>query len=291
LKAAIKEYLESFTGRSVKTIKKKEFLLKHLEEFGVDDEWDEKKVKSFYEYIASKGLAISTIKDIFREVKSYLRWLRRKKHYAVFIDEDAFRSVFQAQRLKVKKKKEIFTDEELGKVFSYCDKKPPIYKVFFLLLLHSGLRVNEALNLSAEDLIIKKIEQREFLFLKVREGKFGKERETPMLLLSEEEKEFFKRFFASRKNKPLWFYILKYPKRAKEKVLTFWSVEKFCQRAEKELGFPIYPHKFRYTWISRMLSEGYSIHAVQTWAGHEKATTTLEIYAVVMTEKELLRKT
>lgn len=279
-------YLSTFAGRDERTLRNKRARLMHLVEFGFREDWNEQTVKEFYEHLKAKGLAVSTIKEVFREVRAFLRLLRRR-HYAVFVDEDAWRRFWQAQRLKARKRKEVFTEEELEKFFSYCDKKPPIYKVFFLLLLHSGLRVSEALSLSSEDLVVKKLRDKEILFLKVKEGKFGKEREVPMPLLSEEEKNFLRRFFASRKGKNLWRYILRYPKSVKEKTLNLWSVEKFCQLAEKELGFPIYPHKFRYTYISRLLAEGFSPHAVAQWVGHEKVKTTLEVYAVVLTEKEL----
>lgn len=279
-------YLASFTGRHEGTLRNKRARLLHLFDFGFREDWNEQTVKEFYEHLKDKGLAVATIKEVLREVKAFLRWLR-KRHYAVFIDESAFRNLWQAYSLKARKRKEVFTEEELEKFFAYCDTKPPIYKVFFLLLLHSGLRVNEALSLTSENLVIKKLKDKEVLFIRVKKGKFGKEREVPMPLLSEEEKNFFKRFFANRKDKKLWQYILRYPKSVKEKTLNLWSVEKFCQLAEKELGFPVYPHKFRYTYISSLLSQGFSPHAVAQWAGHEKVKTTLEVYAVVLTEKEL----
>lgn len=213
-------YLSTFTGRHEGTLRNKRARLLHLLEFGIREEWNEQTVGEFFSWLSGKGLAVSTIKEIFREAKGFLRWLRNKRHYAVFVDEQAWTKTWQAQRLKARKRKEVFTEEELEKFFSYCDKKPPVYKVFFLLLLHSGLRVAEALSLSSEDLIVKKLKDREVLFLKVREGKFGKEREVPMPLLSEEEKNFFKRFFASRKSKPLWSYILRYPRSVKEKTLS-----------------------------------------------------------------------
>ncbi len=69
----------------------------------------------------------------------------------------------------------------------------------FLLLLHSGLRVNEALSLKGEDLIVRKLQDKEILFLKVREGKFGKEREVPMPLLSGRRKSLLQKTFHHEK--------------------------------------------------------------------------------------------
>ncbi|MGB9873376.1 MAG: tyrosine-type recombinase/integrase [Hydrogenobacter sp.] len=280
-------YLQSLV-RNEKTIRTKKFLMKHLETFGWRSIWDFQTVKEFYEYLESKGLKPSTIKETIREVKAFLRFLK-DSGVQVMLDERAFKKLWDYKKLKAKKRKEVFSDQELDRFFAYCDKKPPIYKVFFLLLLHSGLRVNEALSLLPEDLKVKKLGDKEVLFLSVREGKFSKQREVPMVMLSEEEKNFFKRFFLGRKGKPLWSYLLKYPKSVKEKILNYWAVVKFCQMAEKELDFSVYPHKFRYTWISKMLAMGFSPHAVAQWAGHEKVQTTLETYAVVLTEQEIMK--
>ncbi|HID65579.1 MAG TPA: integrase, partial [Aquificaceae bacterium] len=63
--------------RDKKTVKKKEYILKHLIDYS--DElpvFDQSKIFSFYEYLKGKNLKDSTIRDIFKEIKLFYEWLQ-----------------------------------------------------------------------------------------------------------------------------------------------------------------------------------------------------------------------
>ncbi|MGC8852214.1 MAG: hypothetical protein ACP5P0_01260 [Hydrogenobacter sp.] len=111
--------------------------MKHLETFGWRSIWDFQTVKEFYEYLESKGVKPSTIKETIREVKAFLRFLK-DSGVQVMLDERAFKKLWDYKKLKAKKRKEIFSDQGLDRFFAYCDKKLPIYKVFFLLYFILG---------------------------------------------------------------------------------------------------------------------------------------------------------
>lgn len=64
----------------------------------------------------------------------------------------------------------VLTKEELSAFFNACDK--PKYKMIFMLIYGSGLRIGEAVNLRVEDIDSKKMR------IFVRDGKGNKERYT-----------------------------------------------------------------------------------------------------------------
>ena len=283
---SVETFLSHQSHLSSKTLKKKAFLLSHLETFG--EIYTQRDLSDFVVYLKGKNLSDSTIRSILREVKAYLEFI------GIHLDFKPF-----MKTLRVYRRAKPFSDEELKKFFSALRNYHPIYYVFSLVLLHSGIRVSEALALTSEDFEVKVFRkhtedfqdyvEKEVLFVNVKRGKFGKPYRAGMVLLDDKEKDLLKRFIASRKGKPLWAYVLKYPKSSKEKVLTTHSVHKFYERLSKELGFEIYPHRFRYTYASMLLAKGFSTALVQSWLGHESPNTTLLSYARAMEEVELER--
>ena len=289
----VSSYLLSLKHLSPKTLAFKEYALSLWEEYGGGMDFGKESLSSFVAFLSRKDLSSSSIRAILGEVLSYGRWLRDRGYGVKMEDVRAL-----LRTIRVYRRAEPFSEEELNMVFSTLKERfHPIYYVFSLLLLHSGIRLSEALSLRAEDLIVKrlkleregKVEERELLFLSVKEGKFSKPYRAGMPLLSEEEKATLKSFFASRRGKPLWLYVLEYPKSVKEKVLTEDAVHKTFQRLSKATGIRVYPHRFRYTYASRLLAMGFSLALVQSWLGHSSPSTTLLSYARAMEEIELMR--
>ncbi|MEM4732313.1 MAG: tyrosine-type recombinase/integrase [Desulfurococcaceae archaeon] len=282
----IETYLSRLGHLSPKTLETKRHLLSYLEAFG--DIYTQRDISEFIKFLKDKGLKDSTIRKVLTEASAYLEYLGRPLDFSPYM-----------KTLRVYRRAKPFSDEELKKFFSALKNYHPIYYVFSLVLLHSGIRVSEALALTSEDFEVKVFRkhtedfqdyvEKEVLFVNVRRGKFGKPYRAGMVLLEEKEKDLLKRFIASRKGKPLWAYTLRYPKSVKEKVLTTHSVHKFYERLSKELGFEIYPHRFRYTYASMLLAKGFSTALVQSWLGHESPNTTLLSYARAMEEVELER--
>ncbi len=282
---SVEAYLSQHTSHlSPKTRKKKGYLLSYLEEFG--DIYTQKDLSDFVLHLRDKGLQESTIRTILGEVRAYLKWKGLELDFAKIL-----RTIRTYRRAKP------FSEEELKLLFQSLRDYHPIYYIFSLVLLHSGIRVSEALSLSAKDFEVKvfrkhqdfELVEKEILFINVKAGKFSKPYRAGMPLLSEQEKSTLKRFLSQRQDKPLWSYALKYPKSVKPKVLTEHSVHKFYQRLSKKLGFEIYPHRFRYTYASMLLAKGFSPALVQSWLGHSSLSTTLLSYARAMEDIELER--
>ncbi|MGB9874302.1 MAG: tyrosine-type recombinase/integrase [Hydrogenobacter sp.] len=282
----IDKYLGSLRGRASKTIKDKAYRLSFLLDYG--ESFD---VRGFFDYLVSRGLSYSTIRLVFQEVRSFFSWAK------VEFDEESYRELWKGQRVRTKLRREIeyFTQDQAQKILDcisgrgQCSPKHPIWFLFTLVLLYSGLRVSEALSLRGEDLVVKRVidddgNEREFLFLKVREGKFGKSREVPMGLLPDRYKETIKKLFS--KEDP-WVYEIKYPKSVKKRRLNLASVERFYYDLSKEIGFKVRPHLFRYTYAVWLSSQGVPLEFVQDWLGHESPSMTLKAYLKARKEKEI----
>jgi len=280
----IETYLSRLGHLNSKTLETKRYLLSYLEAFG--DIYTQRDISEFIKFLKDKGLKDSTIRKVLTETSAYLEYLGRSLDFSPFM-----------KTLRVYRRAKPFSDEELKKFFEALRQYHPIYYVFSLVLLHSGIRVSEALSLSAKDFEVKvfrkhqdfELVEKEILFINVKAGKFSKPYRAGMPLLSEQEKSTLKRFLSQRQDKPLWSYALKYPKSVKPKVLTEHSVHKFYQRLSKKLGFEIYPHRFRYTYASMLLAKGFSPALVQSWLGHSSLSTTLLSYARAMEDIELER--
>jgi len=305
----IEVYLKELKGRDEKTVRKKEERLNHLQEFFEEEveiyEWDGWVVRKFYDFLKAKNLSSSTIQRIFLEVRAFLRWLK-KRGYSAHFDEEEYRELWKGHRVREEMKRKIkyLTEDELGRVLrairglEEVAPKHPIYYVFTILLAYSGLRVEEALRVSPEDLIIKEVitesgERKEVLGIRVRAGKFGKERIAYMPLLSAGHKETLKRFFRERQGRRLWEYELVFirvdkERTVKRKVLTYHAVYQTYRRLGKALGIRLHPHIFRYTYAVMLLRKGVPVNLVQSWLGHESAKITLEMYAKVKEEEGLI---
>lgn len=289
----VSEYLDSLKHLSDKTKHIKEYALKLYQDYVNDDYIKSINAIEFSSYLKDKGLSNTTIKTALREIQLFFDWLLEEKnmHYKIEHKKDVMRT------LRVYQKKEVFTDEEIKILFDYIKQNAhPIYYVFTLLLLHSGLRLNSLLELNADDLIVKKYKvmtdefessEKELLILDVKHSKFDKPYQAGMPLLLDIERFIIKKFFSQKKGKELWSYTIKYPKSVKQKTLTEDAVHQFYHRASKKLNIKIYPHKFRYTYASRLISESFSVALVQEWLGHASPGTTLKVYTKSMLDKEI----
>lgn len=287
----IDRYLSSLPHLSEKSLQTKAYALSLLEEF--TDSYVVSAVE-FSQFLKEKGLSNSTIRMVLEEVQRFFLWLSERGYMArLERKKEAFRV------LRTNKRKNVFTDEELKVIFDYMKTQAhPIFYIFTLILLHSGVRLSSALALRSEDLEVKKfrlstedfeVVEKELLLLNVRHSKYGKTYQAGMPLLSEEEKGIIKRFFSQRKGKKLWEYALKFPKSVRAVTLNEDTVHKFYQKLSKDTGIKVYPHKFRYTYASRLIASGFSPALVQSWLGHSTAKLTLEVYTQAMLEREVLR--
>ena len=271
--------------RSEKTVRFKSFALSYLEEL---KQLGQNELFELYETMRKK-VSHKTAIVYLEEIRRFYKWLAEKGYNLEFSDT-AFK--------KIKTKKELggnprkyYTEQEVETIFNYIRTKPlpPIYYVFSVFLLCSGLRLSEALSLKRSD-----IQQRTFITadgniktlytLKVK-GKFGKEREVPLYFWKDVYKTVIDKFLAQASKDHLWEYKLYYPKSYKIIRLSEKSVLMTYYKIEKAVGFPVNAHRFRYTFATWLATKGLPIKVLKEILGHSDVKTTLEIYTQAEMEK------
>ncbi len=127
------------------------------------------------------------------------------------------------------------------------------------LLLHTGLRISEAVSLKKDDVVIRERSG----WVAVRSGKGGKYREVPLnatvrRVLGEYLSGLDGEWLFPGKNGPM-------TRRAAEK-----AVAKYARIA----GVDATPHSFRHTFCKMLVDAGESLDRVAALAGHENLNTT-----------------
>ena len=101
--------------RDKKTVKKKEYLLKHLTDYSDDfPVFDQSEIFSFYEYLKGKNLKDTTIRDIFKEIRLFYEWLQ-EQGFSLKFDEKALKKLYQSKKAQeaLKSRKKYYSDEEI----------------------------------------------------------------------------------------------------------------------------------------------------------------------------------
>lgn len=139
-------------------------------------------------------------------------------------------------------------------------------KAIFELLLSSGMRVGELVNLNRKDLDMNNHSV-------IVTGKGDKQRET---FFNELAKISIQRYLDSRNdNNPALFVTYNYP----HNRLGASGVETNIRNIGKRVGTHAHPHKFRRHFATSMIRKGATIEQVQQYLGHAEIETT-KMYVV-----------
>ena len=301
-------YLEELKKiRDGKTVRNKELILKHFTEKYVDlFDMDRTEILEFYEYLKAKGLKESTVRAILSEVQRFYRWLQHRG-YSLQFDSEALKDIYRARRKQgeIRRKKKYYSDEEINLILKSIrgevdgiNAKHPVYYLLTTFLVSSGLRLAEALSVKKKDIRIRKIlteegEEREVWRVKVREGKFGKEREALIYFFKPEWKALWDRWLERLKPEDYIFtYTIKFPKSSKTLVLKQDTAKRFFWELEKKLrenGYEIEvnAHRFRNTYITKLATMGVPVNLIAEWVGHSRISTTMDVYMQAEKEKEM----
>ena len=140
-------------------------------------------------------------------------------------------------------------------------------KLIIYLLLDTGVRVSELVNIKVSDI---DIEERIIRVL----GKGSKER---FVFFTSKTKELLVSYLCKRKEKALVNNLLINYKGEK---LTERSVQKIIKLVGEKIGLDIHPHLLRHTFATDLLNKGADIRMIQELLGHENLDTT-QIYTHV----------
>lgn len=139
------------------------------------------------------------------------------------------------------------------------------------VLDNTGLRVSELCNLDIES----------FGNGNIIIGKGNKQRK---IFLSEKCKYWVEKYLNTRKDKEKALFVTEKARNGHKSRISKHSVEIICNNLSHKLNFDIYPHKFRRTFCTRLLSRGMAIDMVMYIMGHSSADTTM-IYRSISDEE------
>ena len=140
-------------------------------------------------------------------------------------------------------------------------------KLIIHLLLDTGVRVSELVNIKVRDI---DVEER---IIKV----FGKGSKERFVFFTSKTKELLTNYLIKRKEKAITDNLLINYKGEK---LTERSVQKIIKLVGEKIGLDIHPHLLRHTFATDLLNKGADIRMIQELLGHENLDTT-QIYTHV----------
>ena len=240
----------------------------------IDRDISEVKEEDIYEYIEKIGKTLKR-NSVIRKISS-IRTFYKFCYMNKMTKEDPTNMIKSLKREK--RLPEVLTLEEVKRIIDNCNHTPEGRRdrLILKLLIATGARVSEILNLK-----IKDVENQDYEFIKVL-GKGSKYRVIPMYdSLETEIKEYMLTFRPDLKGSDETFKL--FPGIRRE---NFW---KRLKKIAKDAGIKksVYPHIFRHSVATVLLSNGADIRIVQEILGHSNITTT-EIYTHV--EKSDLKK-
>ena len=202
----------------------------------------------------------TTIDNIRLVLSSFFSWLENED----YILKNPVKRIHKIRKGKIVK--EVISDENIELLRDSCDNIRDL--AMFELLLSTGIRVGELVNLNIEDI---NFSEREAIVF----GKGGSQR---VVYFDARTKIHLKKYLDSRQddNKALFVHFRKPHNR-----LGIRGVE----TRVRSLGLKckidkIHPHKFRRTLATRAIDKGMPIEQVQKLLGHQKIDTTMH-YAMV----------
>ena len=173
-------------------------------------------------------------------------------------------------KLKEEKKlSKIIDDKTIKKIFDYYEALDTTFEpmglrnhLMFKLLLDTGLRINELLNLQVKDVLMK---QRT---IHVKITKMSSER---YVYFTDETADLMKRYSKRFRLKNYLFFDI-----FTGRPLKASAIQSICGRLEKRLRLKdhVRPHKWRHTFATNFLKNGGDIESLRLILGHTNLLTT-----------------
>ena len=226
-------------------------------------------ITSYKIHLTENGYSVNTINKKINSLHSFNFFLVSKNlctEKVVYPNKDKIKIARGSE-----KEIDVFSDEEVERILFYLEDSSRVSirdKGVILILLYTGLRVSELVNLKVQDI--------DFLTstLKVV-GKGGKYREVPLKMeVSEGIKEYMEKERQAHKYSSSEYLFLTQRAGKMDKD----TVNKILNRKGKYLNLKMKPHKFRHTFCTRLLSKGVELTTVAKLAGHSNIQTTATFY-------------
>ncbi|MGJ9385252.1 tyrosine-type recombinase/integrase [Salipaludibacillus sp. CF4.18] len=232
----------------------------------------------YKEYLLNEGFAVTTINKKINSLKVYNDFLRMKG----LVDSSFI--YMKRDRIKIasgsEKEVTALSDKEVEQLLFYLEDSSKVIvrnKLAAYLLLYTGVRVSELVNIKLKDV------DRLTYTLTVR-GKGGKVREISLredVILAIDEYMNGERKNSKFVNSDYLLVSQRASKMHRDAIRDWLSL------ISKELGFKIHPHLFRHTFCTRLLKKGVDLTTVSKLAGHSTVNMTAKFYIqTTKTEKQ-----
>jgi site-specific recombinase XerD len=266
-----KRFLKNIKNLSDNSIKSYESDLKSFESF-VGKKVKDITYKDVEDYIYDqrlKGLSTNTIIRRTASLKVFFRFLLQRK----YVNSDPMIMLHKIKKTQPLPK--FLTEREIEKLFSVIDTSTKRgfrdYTMLYLMLM-TGLRVSELLNLRIQDVDLYSST------ITVRMGKGRKDRVIP---LNDATRSVLHRYLSEFKPEKGLFDNKNSPK-SRRGVL--YVIRKYCKLANIEKR--VTPHTFRHTFATLLLRKGESVRLVQSLLGHSSISTTAIYLHIIDEEKK-----
>jgi len=217
-----------------------------------------RKITHYIDYLRRRRLKPKTINCHLERIRQFYVYLRYEEQVG------SANPVKEGYSLRMPKPlPKSLTEEQLETLFSLVSNKRD--RAMFMLMLRSGLRVEEVANLSFAVMDLK----RRLIYL--RDPKWGKDR---VAYVSDDAMkalfDYLKVRPASRASKV--FLVEKGTYRGQP--LSVRGIQKRMEYYAKKAGLEVSCHRLRHTWANQMLNADAELETVQDLLGHSWITTT-----------------
>ena len=226
-------------------------------------------ITSYRSYLVQEAYEINTINKKINSLQAFNEFLIHNN----YITE----RVVDLKKDKVKlaagseKEVEVFNDDEVERLLFYIQGENILSRdrLIVLLLLYTGVRVSELVNIKLRDIDLLSIN------LTIVWGKGGKRREVPLKC---EVVEAIKEYLQGQRKDNKFVdseYLILTNRSAK---MDRDAINRLLNRLESKLSIRMHPHKFRHTFCTNLLKRGVELTTVAKLAGHSSIQTTAKFY-------------
>lgn len=213
--------------------------------------------KAVMELTAAGKLKTTSINDYARCMNAFLKWLHTEQHITKLV---------RIPKLKATKKVlEILTDEQVKKIVTYKPKKAIERRVhvMILLILDTGLRINEVLNLRKEDVDLDN------MLIKVQKGKGDKQRIVPFSMAL--RRILFKHINTHSNSRSEFVFST-----ASGSRQAYRNATNFLKTIGTRVGKPnLRFHLLRHTFATAYIRSGGNVALLRKILGHSSIATTM----------------
>ncbi|RNB90216.1 integrase [Brevibacillus nitrificans] len=243
----------------------------YLEGMGVEQPTDLKRfyVSSYKNHLMENKYAVATVNKKINSLQAFNLFLIDRKlttEQVVTLRKDRIKVAAGSEG-----EVEVFSEQEVNQLLFFVQDRSKVSlrnHLIVWLLLYTGVRVSELCGIQLSDL--------DYLTNTLRvTGKGGKYREIPLRPdLVDLIKEYIRSERQENKHRDSLYLLLSQRGEKMHKD----AVNTLLEGLEKQLGFKLYPHKFRHTFCSRLLKKGVPLTTVSKLAGHAHIQTTAHYY-------------